>query len=70
MPFQCQKQHYFPESWPLMFDYYFSFHFILNPDQYPVPERNLNVMRSGFSKAKGYGSCDSGSGSTTLPKIW
>jgi hypothetical protein len=40
LPFQCQKQHYFSESWPLIFDFLtFSFwHFMLDPDPNPVPE--------------------------------
>jgi hypothetical protein len=40
--FQCQKQHYFPESWPLTFDFCFIFHFMLDPDPNPVPELRWN----------------------------
>ncbi len=39
LPFKCQKQHYFPESWPLIFDIFtFLFHFMLYPDPNPEPD--------------------------------
>jgi hypothetical protein len=25
LPFQCQKQHYFPKSWPLILDFFYFF---------------------------------------------
>jgi hypothetical protein len=55
LPFDGQKQHFSPESWPPFFDFFILFllNFILDPDPNPVPLRQ-----------KIYGS--SGSGSTTL----
>jgi hypothetical protein len=40
MPFQCQKQHYFPERWPLIFDFltlFISFCVDLEPNPAPEP---------------------------------
>ncbi len=55
-PFQCQKQHYFQESW------------ILCWIRIQIRTGTRTVMRSGSAKAKSYryGSCGSGSCSTTL----
>jgi hypothetical protein len=40
LAFSCQKQHYFPANWPVIFDLLtFLFHLILNPDPYPTPEQ-------------------------------
>jgi hypothetical protein len=36
--FQYQKQHYFPESWPLFFYFIFLFHFMSVPDANPDPK--------------------------------
>jgi hypothetical protein len=39
LPFQCQKQHCFPESWPVFFDFsLLVFHLMLDLDPNPVPE--------------------------------
>jgi hypothetical protein len=45
LPFQCQMQHYFPESWPLIFDFltFFKITFYVG-----------SGSKSGSAKAKSY----------------
>ncbi len=68
LAFSCQKQHYFPENLPLIFNLLGNFFYtILSWIRIQIRNRNRN-MHSGsdFVKAKSYGSCDSGSGL----KVW
>ncbi len=60
LPFHCQKQHYFPESWPVIYNCLTFFVAIY------VKSRSGTVMHSGSAKAKGYDPRGSGTGSTTL----
>jgi hypothetical protein len=73
LAFQCQKQHHFLESWPLILDFrLFLFHFticcirIQNTVGSGTGTGILMHSGSGSTLAKSYGSC--GSGSTTLPR--
>ncbi len=57
LPFQCQKQHCLPESWPLIFKFFtFVLHFMLDSDPNLVPKPEPECKRSGSSKAKSCGS--------------
>jgi hypothetical protein len=48
LTFPCQKQHYFPESWPLNFDLLtFLFHFCWIRIQIRSPNRNANAFCFG-----------------------
>jgi hypothetical protein len=65
---------FIPESWPLIFDFFFTFYYSIyvgSGSTVPALEPELEpylVMHSvsGSAKAKSYGSCGSGSGATTL----
>ncbi len=65
MPFYCLKQHCFPESWPLIFDFFitFVFPFYVGPGS---KSGSGTGMHSGPDRAKSCEPCDSGPDSTTL----
>jgi hypothetical protein len=74
LPFQCQNQHYFPGSWPLIDFFCIPFYVGSGSKSgsgtvFLTGTLMHSGSGSGSAKAKSHGSCRSGSGSTASNTI-